>query len=62
MKKPKKADPLIGAVERSIQRVLSNPKATAREKATARADAIRLLEVKHKIEDPDAGGNFFDPH
>jgi len=57
----KKSDEaLLSAVEKVLTDVMNNPKAKPKEKMDAAGHAMRLMQVKHKINDEsDKAGSFF---
>ncbi len=54
----KTSDPLSDALERAIRAVLSNSKATAKAKADAIANGIKLVQIRHRIS-PESQEEFF---
>jgi hypothetical protein len=57
-KKAKPKDGLSDKLERAICAVLSNPRATKKDKIDAIANGIKLLQVQNRY-NPDMGEDFF---
>jgi hypothetical protein len=53
-----KGDSLMEALEAAVRRILSNPKASKKEKNDAIANGIKLAQIKHRLS-PDATEEFF---
>jgi hypothetical protein len=54
------ADPFLASIEDWVTSVLTDPKASARTKATAAQIGIKARQVRHNIAGDATEGTFFD--
>lgn len=56
----KQSDPFIEKLQKKIEDMLEEANVVYKDRVTLISNAIKFLQVKHKIEDSEDGGSYFD--